>query len=574
MISKYEQAATTRKRGVLGNITDRLVAGQGFGKSIGTGISESFKAKTTGLKEKFDPLNIAKMLSGNFGMAFLGKITGRSSEDMQYFFNKGRKKGEKPYSFSQPQETKVGNVETAFYSKIREGQKGSLQKGDNVATVASRLVNVMKTFYEKQNLIRELDHNFEEEIQSEDARRHENLINEIKKLKDKKPAKVDIEKFKKDLKIEEQPPTKKLETPDAPSTTTTEPSVAATVAAAPVVGTVISKVKDIPIVSTVISKAKDIPGVSTVISKAEKIIGSTKSASKITKEIGKPAAASGQAAKATKVPTSSVGGAAAIGGTAAVIAGIGTALAEVGITNEYAQKAILGNVGKESDFEAKYETGYANTSNDRIRKVFGSRVAGLTDDQLNQIKKDDSKFFETVYGYQTQKGKELGNTEPGDGFKYRGRGLIQLTGKDNYKRIGKELGVDLVSNPDLVNDPKLAPKIVAVFVKNKLGNKVNSFKNQSEANEAVTRAVVGSRLDLTKGLGAQQMAKVEAFTSSPSGEAVYAMSKQNQELKEQVPVTNIAVNNTKTIINTGGGQSRQIISTAQIDDYPVLETTL
>ena len=69
------------------------------------------------------------------------------------------------------------------------------------------------------------------------------------------------------------------------------------------------------------------------------------------------------------------------------------------------------------------------------------------------------------------------------------------------------------------------------------------------------------------------MAKVEAFTSSPSGEAVYAMSKQNQELKEQVPVTNIAVNNTKTIINAGG-QSRQIISTAQIDDYPVLETTI
>jgi len=571
MISKYEQATTTRKRGVLGTITDRLVAGQGFGQSIGGGISESFKAKTTGLKEKFDPLNIAKMLSGNFGMAFLGKMTGRSSEDMQYFFNKGRKKGEKPYSFSQPQETKVGNVETAFYSKIREGQKGSLQKGDNVATVASRLVNVMKTFYEKQNLLRQLDYNFEEEIQSEDAKRHENLINEIKKLKDKKPAKVDVEKIKKDLKIEEQPPTKKLETPAAPSTTATEPSVAGTIAAAPVIGTVISKAKDIPGVSKVISKAKDIPGVSKVISKVEKITGSTKPTSKTTKNVGQPA---GEAAKATKMSTPSLSGAAAVGSTAAVIAGIGSALADVGITNEYAQKAILGNVGKESDFKAKYETGYANTSNDRIREVFGSRVAGFSDEQLNQIKKDDFKFFETVYGYQTQKGKEIGNTEPGDGFKYRGRGLIMLTGKDNYKKIGKEIGVDLVSNPDLVNDPKLAPKVVAVFVKNKLGNKVNSFKNQSEANEAVTRAVVGSRLDLTKGLGAQQMAKVEAFTSSPSGDAVYAMSKQNQELKEQVPVTNIAVNNTKTIINTGGGQSRQIISTAQIDDYPVLETSM
>ena len=42
MISKYEQASNTRKRGVLGTITNRLVAGQGFGQSIGGGISESF----------------------------------------------------------------------------------------------------------------------------------------------------------------------------------------------------------------------------------------------------------------------------------------------------------------------------------------------------------------------------------------------------------------------------------------------------------------------------------------------------------------------------------------------------
>jgi putative chitinase len=567
MISKYEQAATTRKRGVLGTITDRLVAGQGFGQSIGGGVSESFKAKTTGLKEKFDPLNIAKILTGNLGMAFLGKITGRKPEDMQYFLNKGRKKGEKPYSFTQPQETKVGNVETAFYSKIREGQRGSLQKGDNVATVAARLVNVMKTFYEKENLNRELDHNFEEEVQAEDAKRHENLINEIKKLKDKKPAKTDIEKVKKDLKIEE-PPTKKPEEakkPETPASTVTSPTVATTVAAAPVVTTVVSKA---------VTKAKDIPGVATVVSKAEKIIQPTKTVPKITKEIDKPVAGVVEAAKATKIPTPSVGGAAAIGGTAAVVAGIGSALAEVGITNEYAQKAILGNVGKESGFTAKYETGYANTSNDRIRKIFGSRVAGLTDDQLNEIKKDDSKFFETVYGYQTAKGQELGNKEPGDGFKYRGRGLIQLTGKDNYNRIGKQVGADLVSNPDLVNDPVLAPKIVAAFVKNKLGSRVNSFKSQSEANNEITKAIVGASVDLTRGFGAEQMAKVEAFTSSPSGEAVYAMSKQNQELKEQVPVTNIAVNNTKTIINAGGGQSRQIISTAQIDDYPVLETTI
>lgn len=559
MISNYEKAAATRKRGVLGTITNRLTSGQGIGQSIGGGISESFKARTTGLKEKFDPLNIAKMFTGNLGMGLFGKITGRSPEDMQYFANKGRKKGEKEYSVTRPQETKVGNVETAFYTTIREGQRSSLQKGDNVATVAAKLANTIKFFYEKENLNRELEHNFEEEIESEDQRRHDDLITEIKKLKDKRPTKVDIEKTKKDLNI--QQPT--VTTPPTPKPA--EPKTEAAVVTAAVVAA--------PVAARVITKAKEIPAVSAAVSKAKEIIKPTTVTPKVTKETPSiPTEIKPQAPVATKVPTPSMGGAAAIGGTAAVIAGIGTALAEVGITNEYAQKAILGNVSKESGFSAKYETGYGKTSNERIRKIFGSRVANLSDEQLNEIKKDDSKFFETVYGYQTQKGQELGNTEPGDGFKFRGRGLIQLTGKDNYKRIGKQIGVDLVSNPDLVFDSKIGPKVVAAFVKNKLGDKVNSFKSQSEANKEVTKAVVGASVDLTKGFGAEQMARVEAYTSAPSGEAVYAMSTQNQELKEQVPVTNVAVNNTKTFINAGSNQQRQIITTTVMDDSPMLVT--
>ena len=53
-------------------------------------------------------------------------------------------------------------------------------------------------------------------------------------------------------------------------------------------------------------------------------------------------------------------------------------------------------------------------------------------------------------------GGRMGNTEDGDGAKYIGRGLIQLTGKENYANCGSSLGVDLVGNPNWLADPKYA----------------------------------------------------------------------------------------------------------------------
>lgn len=53
-----------------------------------------------------------------------------------------------------------------------------------------------------------------------------------------------------------------------------------------------------------------------------------------------------------------------------------------------------------------------------------------------------------------------GNTTPGDGVKYCGRGYVQLTWKDNYRRAGVAIGVDLLSNPDLAMVPANAAKIM------------------------------------------------------------------------------------------------------------------
>ena len=64
---------------------------------------------------------------------------------------------------------------------------------------------------------------------------------------------------------------------------------------------------------------------------------------------------------------------------------------------------------------------------------------------------------------------DLGNQGRGDGAKYRGRGYIQLTGRFNYQKYGAPLGMGnkLASNPELANDPAIAGKLLAVFLKDK-----------------------------------------------------------------------------------------------------------
>jgi putative chitinase len=66
-------------------------------------------------------------------------------------------------------------------------------------------------------------------------------------------------------------------------------------------------------------------------------------------------------------------------------------------------------------------------------------------------------IFNRVYG------GRLGNNKTGDGYKYRGRGIFQLTGKDSYKRYGERLGIDLAGNPDLACDPLVSVQIAAAY---------------------------------------------------------------------------------------------------------------
>lgn len=68
-------------------------------------------------------------------------------------------------------------------------------------------------------------------------------------------------------------------------------------------------------------------------------------------------------------------------------------------------------------------------------------------------------YFNKRYGPGTGPGKNVGNTQPGDGARFHGRGYVQLTGRANYMKAKKLTGVDLIANPDRAKEPELAYQI-------------------------------------------------------------------------------------------------------------------
>ena len=82
---------------------------------------------------------------------------------------------------------------------------------------------------------------------------------------------------------------------------------------------------------------------------------------------------------------------------------------------------------------------------------------------------DNFKHAEEIHdGSDYEGSKILGNTQPGDGKRYKGRGYIQLTGRWNYGHYGKMVGVDLIKNPELAADPKVAADVAIAYWKERV----------------------------------------------------------------------------------------------------------
>ena len=132
-------------------------------------------------------------------------------------------------------------------------------------------------------------------------------------------------------------------------------------------------------------------------------------------------------------------------------------------------------------------------------RMVGAELAAF----MGQCAHESAKFTTTKEfsnGTQYEGRADLGNTQPGDGARYKGRGFIQITGRANYTAAGKALGVDLVNHPELAERPDIATKVSIQYWNTRVKPRVGDFANTKQVTKKVNGGVNGlqDRTKLTK----------------------------------------------------------------------------
>ena len=133
-----------------------------------------------------------------------------------------------------------------------------------------------------------------------------------------------------------------------------------------------------------------------------------------------------------------------------------------------------------------------------------AKQAGITGDELAQLlaqsahetlnftrmrEAGTAEYFTKKYEHHRKTARILGNKVRGDGERYKGRGFIQLTGRDNYTRAGKALGLPLEANPELAAQPDNAAKIAVWYWQNRVAPKVQDFTNTKAVTKKINPAL-------------------------------------------------------------------------------------
>ncbi|HDP0376688.1 TPA: glycoside hydrolase family 19 protein [Salmonella enterica subsp. enterica serovar Concord] len=160
---------------------------------------------------------------------------------------------------------------------------------------------------------------------------------------------------------------------------------------------------------------------------------------------------------------------------------ITAAMSEFGITAPLDQAMFLAQIGHESGgFTRIVEN--LNYSADGLKATFGKYFPGDTAQLYGRTSDhpaNQKAIANIVYAHR------MGNIEENDGWNYRGRGLIQITGHDNYRDCGAGLGADLILSPQLLEQDEYAARSAAWFFASK-----GSLKRSGDI-KAVTKIING-----------------------------------------------------------------------------------
>lgn len=103
-----------------------------------------------------------------------------------------------------------------------------------------------------------------------------------------------------------------------------------------------------------------------------------------------------------------------------------------------------------------------------------------------------TEYGDIHYFLRYENRSDLGNLHPGDGARYHGRGIFQLTGRYNYRTIGAKLGIDLEAHPELAADPEISVQIACLYWNDR---NLSPLADQDNI-EAITKRINGGSLGL------------------------------------------------------------------------------
>ena len=182
---------------------------------------------------------------------------------------------------------------------------------------------------------------------------------------------------------------------------------------------------------------------------------------------------------------------------------ISASMAAFGITTGLRQAHFLAQVGHESAGFTKTEEGL-NYSENALTAMFGTRITGAQANSYgrNAAHPANQKMIANII-YANRNGN--GDVASGDGYRYRGRGLIQITGKANYTALTGQLSADVVANPDLLKEPMQAAMSAAAWWKNHGLNELADTDDVTRITRVINGGTNGledrkSRLTKAKGI--------------------------------------------------------------------------